>query len=266
MPKISIGDAEIYYERHGQGPTLMLVPGLGGTCAAWRLQVPAFAKHFDVVVHDHRGCGQSTPSRIRYSVDQMAADAMKLMDALGIAKAHYVGHSTGGAMGQVLAIDHPDRIDGLVLSATWAKSDAYFKRLFAVRKRALKDSGPEAYLKASNLALLPPWFIAERAADVDAMEALALKTFGLPEIWESRIDAISVHDRLAQIGRIKHRTLVLVAEDDMVTPLYFSKQLAATIPNATLKTLATGGHMCMITVPDDYNRAVLDWLTAIEHV
>ena len=266
MPKISIGDADIYYERHGQGPTLMLVPGLNGTGVSWRNQIPVFAKHFEVVVHDHRGCGQSSPSKIKYSVDQMASDALKLMDALGIAKAHYLGHSTGGAMGQVLAIDHPDRIDGLVLSATWAKSDAYFKRLFAARKRALRDSGPEAYMKASNLALLPPWFIAERTAEVDAMEAMALKTFGLPEIWESRIDAISVHDRLAQIGRIRHRTLVLVAEDDMVTPLYFAKQLAAKIPNATLKTLKTGGHMCMITVPEDYNRLVVDWLTAIEHV
>ena len=124
-------------------------------------------------------------------------------------------------------------------------------------------SGPEAYLKASNLALLPPWFIAERTADVEAMEAIALKNFGLPEIWESRIDAISVHDRLSQLKSIRHRTLIVVAEDDMVTPLYFSKQLAETLPNATLKTLKTGGHMCMITTPDDYNRTVLDWLTAI---
>jgi len=266
MPKVSIGDADIYYERHGQGPALMLVPGLNGTGVSWRNQVPVFARHFDVVVHDHRGCGQSTPSKIKYSVEQMASDALKLIDALGIKKAHYLGHSTGGAMGQVIAIDHPDRIDGLVLSATWAKSDTYFKRLFAARKLALQNSGPEAYLKASNLALLPPWFIAERTADVDAMEALALKNFGLPEIWESRIDAISVHDRLDRIGAIRHRTLVLVAEDDMVTPLYFAKQLAARIANATLKTLKTGGHMCMITVPEDYNRAVVDWLTAIEHI
>src|SRR5262249_12314074 len=154
--------------------------------------------------------------------DQMAADALKLMDALGIPKAHYVGHSTGGAMGQVLAIDHPERIEGLVLSATWAKSDAYFKRLFATRKLMLQLGGPEAYLRASNLALRRPWCIREHAAEVEAMEALALKTFGPPEIWMSRIDAISIHDRLAEIGDIRQCTLVVVAEDDMVTPLYFS--------------------------------------------
>lgn len=265
MPKISIGDAEIHYERHGQGPIMMLVPGLGGAGAVWRNQLPAFTQHFDVIVHDHRGAGQSTPSRIAYSVDQMAGDALKLMDALGVEKAHYLGHSTGGAMGQALAIDHPDRIDGLVLSGTWAKSDTYFKRSFAARKQALA-SGPEAYLKASNLALFPPWFVNERTADLEAMEALAIKNFGIPEIWTSRIDAICAHDRLGRIHEIRHRTLVLCAEGDMVTPLYFSRQLAEAIPNATLKTLRTGGHMCMVTVPEDYNRTVLDWLTAIEHL
>ncbi len=265
MPKISIGDADIYYERQGQGPTLMLVPGLGGVGAVWRNQLPAFTKHFEVITHDHRGAGQSTLSRIAYSVDQMAGDALKLMDALKIEKAHYLGHSTGGAMGQVLAIDHPDRIDGLVLSCTWAKSDTYFKRGFAARKLALA-AGPEAYLRASNLALFPPWFINQRTTDLDAMEAMAVKSFGLPEIWASRIDAISAHDRLARIAEIRHRTLVLCAGDDMVTPPYYAQQLAETIPNATLKTLKTGGHMCMVTVPDEYNRAVLDWLTAIEHV
>lgn len=265
MPKVSIGDADIHYERIGQGPTLMLVPGLGGAGAVWGKQFPAFTKHFEVITHDHRGAGQSSLSRIKYSVDQMANDALKLMDALKIEKAHYLGHSTGGAMGQVLAINHPDRIDGLVLSATWAKSDTYFKRSFAARKLALA-AGPEAYLRASNLALFPPWFINQRTADLDAMEAMAVKNFGLPEIWASRIDAISAHDRLARIAEIRHRTLVLCAEDDMVTPPYFAKQLAETIPNATLKTLKTGGHMCMVTVPEEYNRAVLDWLTAIEHV
>ena len=63
----------------------------------------------------------------------MADDALQLIDALGYAKVHWCGHSTGGAMGQVLAIEHPDRIDRLVLSATWAKTDAFFRRLFEVR-------------------------------------------------------------------------------------------------------------------------------------
>jgi len=269
MPLLTTDDGvKLHYEETGSGTPLVFVHEFAGDARSWEAQVRHFARRYRCVVYNARGY---PPSEVladveRYSQARARDDIRAVLDALGIKKAHYLGHSTGGAIGQALAIDHPDRIDGLVLSATWAKSDAYFKRLFAARKRALQDSGPEAYMKASNLALLPPWFIAERSADVEAMEALALKSFGLPEIWESRIDAISVHDRLAGIGKIRHRTLVVVAEDDMVTPLYFSKQLAEKVPKATLKTLKTGGHMCMLTVPEDYNRVVLDWLTAIEHL
>src|SRR5262249_12668817 len=156
MPKVSIGDAELYYEEHGRGPALMLVPGLNGVCAFWARQIPDFARDFRVVVHDHRGTGQSTHSRIRYSVEQMAADVLRLMDRLGIASAHLAGHSTGGAIGQVIAQDHPDRVQSLVLSATWPGHDPYFRRLFEMRREILMKCGLESYLRGSALALAPP--------------------------------------------------------------------------------------------------------------
>src|SRR5258705_13940121 len=117
MPHVSIGDASIYYEEQGQGPVLMLVPGLGGQGAFWAPQVRDFARDFRVIVHDHRGAGRSTHSRIQYSVDQMAADTVALMDRLGVASAHYVGHSTGGAHCQTLTPDPPGRRTSRALSA-----------------------------------------------------------------------------------------------------------------------------------------------------
>src|SRR5438477_8729822 len=101
MPNARIGDAEIYYEEAGSGPPLLLVPGLGGQGAFWAKQIADFSRDFRVIVHDHRGTGKSTWSKITYSVDQMADDVLKLMDALGVASAHFVGHSTGGAIGQI---------------------------------------------------------------------------------------------------------------------------------------------------------------------
>src|SRR5258706_4651583 len=120
MPHVSIGDADIYYEEQGQGPALMLVPGLGGQAAFWAPQVRDFARDFRVIVHDHRGAGRSTHSRIQYSVDQMAADTVALMDRLGVASAHYVGHSTGGAIRPTIAPDHPGPDTSPVLGATRA--------------------------------------------------------------------------------------------------------------------------------------------------
>ena len=114
------------------------MPGLSGVGSFWAPQVADFKRDFRVVIHDHRGTGQSTHSRITYSVEQMAADVLKLMDALGIDAAHFVGHSTGGAIGQILAIEHPRRLKSLVLSATWAGPDPYFRRVFESRKDVLQ--------------------------------------------------------------------------------------------------------------------------------
>src|SRR5262245_41218609 len=78
MPRASIGDAEIYYEESGQGEPLLLVPGLSGVGSFWAPQVAELRRDFRVVIHDHRGTGQSTHSRITYSVEQMAGDVLKL--------------------------------------------------------------------------------------------------------------------------------------------------------------------------------------------
>jgi len=260
MPKADIGDAEIHYEVHGDGPPLMLVPGLGGGGGFWAKQVPAFAKYFRVVVHDHRGAGQSTHSRIQYSVEQMASDAVKLMDKLGIDTAHYVGHSTGGAMGQVIAQDHPERLRSLVLSATWAGKDPYFRRCFETRKEVLLKLGVESYGRASMLVLAPPWWIAANDAHVAEMsKALAVNNPPI-EVMASRIDAIMNFDRRAGLGRIKAPTLVIVARDDAVTPLHLSDEIASGIPGAAKIVLDRGGHFVPIIFSDDYNAKVLTFL------
>src|SRR5438552_15225781 len=109
MPGGSTGDAESYYEEAGQGEPLLLVPGLSGQGSFWSRQVEAFKGDFRVIVHDHRGAGRSTHSNIKYSVEQMADDVLRLMDALKIDSAHLVGHSTAGAIGPVTALAHRRR-------------------------------------------------------------------------------------------------------------------------------------------------------------
>jgi aminoacrylate hydrolase len=243
MPHIKLRDgAELYYEKHGNGPPLFLVPGLGGDGRFWGDNVAALARQFTVVVHDHRGTARSTLSKITYSVPQMADDALQLIDALGYPKVHWCGHSTGGAMGQVLAIDHPDRIDRLVLSSTWARTDAFFRRLFEVRALLLKELGPVAYLKASALALNMPSWVRDHDADLAAAEAKAHETIPVPEIVLSRIAAIVAHDRRDQLQKVRTPTLAICARDDTVTPLYFTEELVRLVPGARAYVLADGGH------------------------
>ena len=261
MPKADIGDGEIYYEKAGSGPPLMLVPGLSGVgVAGWRPQIEAFSPYFTIITHDHRGCGQSSHSKITYSVDQMAADAVKLMDVLGIKRANYVGHSTGGAMGQIIAGKHPDRIDRLVLSATWRVADPFFKLLFKSRKRALLDSGVEAYAESSALALYPATYIRDHAEELERERKAGLANASAPEITASRIDAICAFDGTPHLKSIHHPTLIVVAEDDTVTPRYLSDDLKAHLREAEYEILPRGGHLVPRAEPIAYNSVVLPFL------
>jgi aminoacrylate hydrolase len=260
MPKANLGDAEIYYEAHGAGEPLLLVPGLGGVGSYWKPNIAALAAKYRVIVHDHRGTGQSTHSRIQYSVDQMTDDLVRLMDELGIERAHLVGHSTGGAIGQALALEQPQRLNRLVLSATWSKADYYFRKLFATRRDLLTKIGKEAYVRGATLFLYPPWWIRANAELVEERERLAIEHFPPAEIVASRIDGIVAFDRSAESGRIRTPTLVVCAKDDAVTPAYFSEELAQKIPGAQLRVLPGGGHCATETMREDFNRAVLDFL------
>ena len=188
--------AELYYETHGSGPPLFLVPGLGGDgrsgVAQCARRSPSISPWSCTIIAARRAARSRS---IAYSVEQMADDALQLIDGLGFAKVHWCGHSTGGAMGQVLAIEHARRIDRLVLSSTWARTDAFFRRLFEVRSLMLKELGPAAYLKASALALNMPSWVRDHDADLAAAEAKANETIPMPEIVLSRIAAIVAHDR-----------------------------------------------------------------------
>jgi aminoacrylate hydrolase len=260
MPKAAVDGIEIHYETVGDGPPLFLVPGLGGVGNYWMPQIKSFSERFTVIVHDHRGTGQSTRSQILYSVDQMTKDLLGLMDALGINRAHLVGHSTGGAIGQTMAIEHPDRIDGLVLYATWTKCDPYMRRIFETRKTLLRDSGVEAYIKATPIFLYPDWWINQNADAFERADRDLIQGFPSAQIAASRCDAVMNFDRVNQLSEIQARPLVICAADDFLTPAYFSRELAEQIPGAELKILPRGGHCVSQTQPESFNEAVLSFL------
>ncbi len=251
---------ELYYEVHGQGPPLVLISGLNGVGAFWRPHLEVLARNHRVVLHDHRGTGQSSPSRIDYSVAQMTGDLVELLDHLEIAKADMVGHSTGGAICQVLGIDHPERVASLVLSATWTAADGYFRRLFELRAEVLRAMGPEGYVRASLMFMRPPAWIRDHDATQNEEIAAMVANFPLPEVMLSRIAALLTFDRRADLGRIAAPTLIVGARDDLVTPIYFSEELASLIPGAETAILEAGGHFFPISAAEEFRHVVLEFL------
>lgn len=260
MAMINVGDAEIHVESHGDGFPLFFVAGLGGRGAFWQQQVETFAAHFKVVLHDHRGTGHSTPGKCVSGVAQMADDLVAVMGAMGIEKAHLVGHSTGGAIGQHIALSKPQLLEKLVLSCSWAGPDAYFTQLFHTRRQVLVDSGPEAYISFGNYLGTPSSFLQPQMTSEHSFMNARVKAFPGVEVELSRIAAVLAHDLRSELHRIEKPTLCIGAKDDQITPPGFTEELAGLIDGAQLTLLEHGGHFCPISRAEEYNPVVLDFL------
>lgn len=258
MSRVDLAHTYLEAQVTGKGEPVVLCPGLAGLGSFWSKQVPVLSALYQVITYDHRGCGNSDPDLVEVSVESMAADLLALLDALGIDRVSLVGHSTGGAIGQYLAVHHPGRIGRLVLSCTWPASDAYFSSLFKLRKRVIEVMGISDYGLVGSFFMYPPRYLAEHP------ELLGPKTVDRAEqyvqAYRRRIDAILKFDSRPYLGRIREPTLVIGAADDLITPAYFSEELAQKISGAALTLLTYGGHYCPVTATDDYNARLMRFL------
>jgi aminoacrylate hydrolase len=263
MPGIMTNGIRTQYEIQGQGPVIIFVSGLGGTAAYWQPQVEAFSRDFTVVTYDQRGAGRSEHPAGPYSIETLTEDLHALIEGLQLKRPVLIGHSTGGAIGQVLAARYPDLLAGMVLYASWAKSDQHFNWCFRMRRALLMGSTLEEYVHGSALFLYPPEHI-KTHADVLSPALLASATrFPERDVILSRIDAIMAHDATALLPLIQTPTLVACAQDDILTPPYQSRLLAGAIPGATLNIVPQGGHSFSETETSTFNQIAHDFLAGI---
>ncbi|WP_158808589.1 alpha/beta fold hydrolase [Beijerinckia sp. L45] len=260
MPTLDRPDGTLVYDVTGSGPPLFLVTGLGGSRGYWSNLLPQLAEKFTVVTHDHMGTGETRSRRTTHRVEALAADVTALMDDLGIAKTHLVGHSTGAAVGQIMGQDCPERLDKLVLYAGWAGPDPFFDLCFVTRKILLTSSGIEAYHQGSPLFLYPPRWISEDGDRLKRLIAMFIATSPPAAVMAARVDMLLAFDRRARMGEIAVPTLVLCAEDDFLTPMHCSEELAAGIAGARLARLTYGGHAASQTNAADFLAALNSFL------
>lgn len=253
MPVIETNGVRTFYEICGQGPALVLVTGLGGLGAYWAPLIEVFARDFTVVTYDQRGAGQTDMPDIPYSIDMLADDLEALIVGLGLSRPALIGHSTGGAIGQVLAARRPGLLSAMVQYATWPRSDAHFNWVFRMRRALLGSAPIEEYVHGSALFLYPPDYIRAHADTLSPALLASAANFPPPEIVMRRIDAIMAHDATALLERIETPTLVLCAADDILTPPYQSRLLAEAIAGAQLWIEPEGGHSLSETRPERFH-------------
>jgi aminoacrylate hydrolase len=254
--------AGLYYEIHGgeDRDPLILSSGLGGSADYWKPNLRALAEHFRVIVYDHRGTGRSDrtlPDTL--TVDDLAADIAALLDALGIERAHVMGHAAGGVAGLALALRSPKRLRKLVMVNGWASPDSHFLRCFAVRLALLRDSGAEAFLRAQPIFLYPATWISEHNAVLESDLPHHLADFPGHQTLEKRIAALAGFDVADRLDELATPMLALASKDDMLVP-YTASEAFDAAPYAATAWMGWGGHACNVTDPGTFNLLVLDYL------
>src|SRR5262245_53883510 len=143
MSRLRVGDLELAYEVTGDGPPLLLVMGLGGDRRGWDLVRPELARRHRLVLLDNRDAGESSEATAAYGLADMAADALALMDHLGIDRFHVLGASMGGAIALHLALQAPVRVASLVLASTWGRTDAFLAAVMSSMRAQVEQLTPE---------------------------------------------------------------------------------------------------------------------------
>ncbi|RDK06744.1 alpha/beta fold hydrolase [Cupriavidus lacunae] len=248
MPYVTSDGVSIHYEAKGQGSPVLLLAGLAGVGASWGPQIDLFAGHHQVIVPDHRGTGESERTARDMTIAQHARDMARVIEAVGCGPVHVVGSSTGGAIAQLLAIQHRELLRSATIVSSIARADAFYRRQFDMRRRMLADSGLRASTEANALFLFDPKFHREHPEQVQAWVNIASAGTFEPEIGLARIDMIVGHDAFDDLPSITTPTLVLVGERDFCAPPHFSAELAERIPGAEFSTL-DGGHFIFLEKP-----------------
>jgi len=254
----------LYYEVHGQGEPLIMICGLGMDLTGYMLQVPVFSKHFQVIVFDNRDVGRSSEATESYSIPDMADDTAGLVDALGLESAHVFGGSMGGAIAQELALRHQEKVRKLVLCATVGKSTPVLTLLLDVLKFIRQhDHDNAVFPRMALLTGMTTNFLSNAEAVEQMLSMFQNQQF--PQSFDAfarQADATMGFDALDRLGAVKAPTLVLAADQDILTPVSAAREIEAAIPGAQLQILEGGGHAFIWEISEKAHQAVIEFLKA----
>ena len=263
MPEITVNDTTLYYEdTGGEGPVILFAHGLMFSSQMFEFQIERLQESYRCISFDFRGQGLSESPKGTYRADMLIDDTIALIQRLNIAPVHFAGHSMGGYIGLKLASEYPELVQSLTLMAT--SSDA---------------EDPEGYKRLKWMSRIGRMFgytlvtgkVMRRYFGPAFREDSQLYEEQL--IWRNRLlsnnrkgiaravaGIIEREDLTDRLSSITCPTLILVGEDDQITPPSHSEKLSRSIPNATLYRIPQAGHMLSAEAPDE----VCDYL--VEHL
>ena len=258
--KIEVNGIQINYELSGgkEAPVVVLSHSLASSMVMWQPQLELLESHFRVLRYDMRGHGKSEATDGAYTLDQLAADVISLLDTLNIDFVHFVGLSIGGMIGQCLALDYADRLQSLTLCDTAPVIPEEAKPLFEERLNKARDKGLKALVEETLGRWFTLPFLKRNPAEVEMIRSQILATPLAGFIGCSK--AILGLNYLERLAEIKLPTLILVGEEDLGTPVAASAAMHERIQNSKMVVLPAAAHLSNIEQAEAFNAALLGFL------
>ncbi len=268
MSTITANDIQIYYEIHGQGQPLVLISGLGYGLWQWHRMVPGLSEHFQVIVYDNRGAGQTDKPAGPYSASMMAADLAGLLDGLGIEKTAVLGHSMGGFIAQQLVLDRPDLVSHLILASTNFGGPNHIPvspEALAIMMDTTSD--PLTRLQNGVTIAAAPGFPENQPDIFQSIIEYRLTAPVPPEAYQAQMgvglglaNADAAYE--GKLRQVSVPTLILFSEHDKVVPVGNAGLLAGELLNSQIVVLPDAGHIFPLETPEAANEAIIAFLSA----
>ncbi|THB72548.1 MAG: alpha/beta hydrolase [Gammaproteobacteria bacterium] len=269
MAFVDINGHEIFYQVHSHiGTPFILIMGLGGSSDGWKFQVEEFQKKYSIITPDNRGAGRSAKPDEPYSMAQFADDIAAIFEQEGIDQAIVMGASMGGLIAQEFYHKHPDKVKSLILCCTGVGAgDPEFimpdPKVLEVLSTVFPEHEKEQrrFLGEYIDIFYHHSYYARNPGILDWMHHKRT-TKGQPEYANKRqLESCLTHTPNApRLKEIKAPTLVIHAEDDIIWPLANAIYLADNIEDAELYIMKDAGHMFFVEKPEEFNKAVLNFL------
>ncbi|MGC9516698.1 MAG: alpha/beta fold hydrolase [Methanomicrobiales archaeon] len=260
MPKITNNGIKIYYEDSGEGNPLILLHGLSDSAQIWDIIKDKFIDNYRVITMDLRGHGRSDKPDSSYSISDLSNDLNCLLNLLKIEKTNILGFSLGGAVAQQFTLDHPDKVDSLILLSSFSYIDDDFKNKLKFLRNSLKRGGCAEFYDEAVKLVLPLEFLAKYETDLAAGKEICMEMNSAP-VLIGFIDAICKFNLKNRVKNIEKPTLIICGKNDIFTPLKLSVDLNNSIKNSKLEIMDQVGHNLFI--PENINilsKVILNFL------
>ncbi len=263
VPKAGAGEVELAYRVRGAGDPVFLIGGFTMVKESWGLQVQGLAREFRVVTFDNRGVGETRIPPRPFTVSDMAADTVGLMDELGIDAAHVFGVSMGGLIAQTLALDHPDRVRRVVLGCTTHGGRHAVQPTLEVMEALGRATDPSVPVEEAVRNWVPIMFserfIREEPGRLGEFIRFSVRNWPTPDGAAGQIGALSRFNVRRRLGGIRCPVLAIAGSEDRMMPPENARLLAERIPGAEHYVVKGAGHGFFFEKPEEVNRVLIDF-------